>query len=330
VFGKRLWLQWFSPGTTWGVGVSGGGDSLALLHLLVSEFGPAPWRVVHVNHGWDKAFSAAAARRVREVCAALGVPLTVKKVTGGKPKTNPEARARAQRYTAFSEVCAAQKLAGMVLGHTRSDQAEQFLLRAGKGSGLTGLAGIPKESQRDKLRVVRPLLGLGREELRVYLRQNKVAWVEDPGNPLSARGKIREKLAGGWLDEAALAASVTSLARAEGAIEQAVDGWLAADRRSMGGRWADDGRTMDGWRVSRPELLALPEEIALRVLARLIKLPEEDFAPRTRKRGRLLAEIGAKPQGAATLGQFKLRWDAAELKAAKAPAASGKTRKRQG
>lgn len=299
---KGLFTTWFTPGARWGIGVSGGGDSLALLRLLVDEFGPAPFHAVLVNHGWNAAFAKKCQQAVAAECKKLKLPLTVLKTPQGKAKTNAEAAARKSRYAAFAQACSEHTLTGIALGHTQTDVAEQFLMRAGKGSGLAGLAGIPEQNTVAGVQVVRPLLNISRGELRGYLKRKNIEWVEDPGNAASARGKIRARLKGNWLNETAIAASTASLARANAALES----------------WADKlmqnvTATKTGWSCERAWLLGLPEEMALRLLGKLVKDEGAGFAPRTSKRETLLTKIAATPKGTSTLGACKLSWDKGAL-----------------
>ncbi|HEX2858706.1 MAG TPA: tRNA lysidine(34) synthetase TilS [Alphaproteobacteria bacterium] len=294
---KGLFLDWFTPGSRWGIGVSGGGDSIALLHLLVAQFGAAPFQAVLVNHGWNAAFAKKCQQAVAHECKKFGVPLTIIKTPGGKAKTNAEAAARKSRYTAFAQACAEHTLSGIALGHTQTDVAEQFLMRAGKGSGLAGLSGIPAQNTVAGVQVVRPLLTISRADLRTWLKRKKIQWVEDPGNAASTRGKIRSRLKGNWLPEQSIAASTSSLARANAALEQ----WLAKLLQNV-------TVTKTGWSCERQWLLQLPEEMSLRLLGTLVKDDTADFAPRTGKRQTLLAKITASEKGTATLGAFKLNW----------------------
>jgi tRNA(Ile)-lysidine synthase len=303
----QLLVHWHTPTHRYGVGVSGGGDSLALLHLLVSRFGPQNFHAILVNHGWDAAFAKRSSAAAQKLCDTLNVPLSIVIAPGGKPKTNPEAAARRHRYAAFAQVAREENLNAILLGHTRTDNVEQFLMRAARGSGLTGLAGIPEQNTVGGVTVIRPLLGLGRDELRAYLQKHKIRWVEDPGNAVSQRGKIRAKLHGGWLSEQAVAASIEALARAEAALEHHTQKLL---QKIIFNKNA-------AWHAERDWLLDLPEDLALRLLAKLVKDESDGFAPRTSKRQTLLNAIAQKSKGAATLGAYKIEWQQGALKGTK-------------
>src|SRR3989441_5038452 len=136
------------------VAVSGGVDSVALLHLLLNL--DPQWRlrlhVLHVDHQL-RADSAVAADFVLALGTRLGVPVDVVTVTVD-PHGSLEAAARAARYAAL-ETCAARIGASRIaLGHTADDQAETVLMRLVQGAGVRGLAGIPPLRGR----IIRPLI----------------------------------------------------------------------------------------------------------------------------------------------------------------------------
>lgn len=174
------------------VGVSGGADSVALLHLLAA-LAPA-WRLVlrvlHVDHQL-RPDSVRDAGVVRAVGARLGVPVEVATVAVD-PRGSVEAAARQARYAAL-EACAdrlgAQRIA---LGHTADDQAETVLMRLLEGVGVRGLAGIPAVRGR----LIRPLLDCRRADLVLELRRAGLPWVEDPTNqdPKFLRNRVRHEL----------------------------------------------------------------------------------------------------------------------------------------
>ena len=159
------------------IAVSGGADSLALLHLLARS--PAAtgllFQVAHADHGIHSA-SAAVAESVRAAAAALGFPVHVARLELGPDTT--ETRSREARYAWLYRI-ASEVGAGLILtAHHQDDQVETILMRVLKGSGPAGLAGIA--SRRGKL--VRPLLPFRREELAEHLhRLGLEGWV-DPAN----------------------------------------------------------------------------------------------------------------------------------------------------
>jgi tRNA(Ile)-lysidine synthase len=179
-------------GETVVVGVSGGGDSVALLHVL---HGLAPrWRLslraLYVDHQL-RSDSARDGEFVRGVAAQLDIPADVVTVTVG-PRDSREAAARLARYRALeahADRVGAQRIA---VAHTADDQAETVLMRVLAGTGVRGLAGIPPRRGR----IVRPLLAEGRDALRAVLVEAGIAWIEDPTNADLAvlRNRIRHAL----------------------------------------------------------------------------------------------------------------------------------------
>ena len=173
------------------VAVSGGADSVALLHVLL---GLAPaWRlrlhVLHVDHGL-RADSAADAAFVRALGARLGVPVDVERVRVGPGSV--EAAARAARYAALEAWADRLGAAHIAVGHTADDQAETVLMRVLDGAGVRGLAAIPPVRGA----IIRPLIEIRREALREMLGAARIAWVEDPTNrdPKFLRNRVRHEL----------------------------------------------------------------------------------------------------------------------------------------
>ncbi len=179
------------------VAVSGGADSIALLHLLVGvrRVYSLDLRVAHLNHGLRGSESEADERFVGELAAKLEIPLTVERIPKHEVPVrmeNLENWARERRYDFFSR-CAV-KLSGQKvgLGHTMTDQAETFLMRLIRGSGSLGLASIPPKRGT----FVRPLIELQRHEIRAYLESCGLQWREDASNDDTRflRNRIRLEL----------------------------------------------------------------------------------------------------------------------------------------
>ena len=178
----------FGPGRRVVAAVSGGADSMALAWLL-REWG-APCAVI-VDHGLRPG-SGIEADEAAHRLSGLGIAARVMRVSLA-PGPDLGARARAARYAALLEACRAEGLPDLVLGHHARDQVETVHLRAGRGSGPAGLAGMPAIGYRGPARLLRPLLGIGPGRLRATLRAAGVAWAEDPTNtdPATARGALR-------------------------------------------------------------------------------------------------------------------------------------------
>lgn len=159
------------------VGLSGGCDSVVLLHLL-SRLGLDKISAIHVHHGLSPNADAWAAF-CASYCERLGVPLSVRHVTvDDSSGLGLEAAARTARYAAFAE-CAGDCL--LVAQH-RGDQAETVLFNLLRGTGVTGAAGMPVERRMGKLRLLRPLLDVSRAEIENYAAAEGLAWVDDESN----------------------------------------------------------------------------------------------------------------------------------------------------
>ncbi len=160
------------------VGLSGGADSVALLHLLLDA--GCDVIAVHVNHGLRGAESDGDEAFVQALCAQLNVPLLTYHAC---PPENPgENWAREARYGFFREAMRETGADALALAHHRDDQAETLLLHLLRGAGLTGLTGMAADSERDGIRILRPLLSYSRDELRAYLNERNQPWREDGSN----------------------------------------------------------------------------------------------------------------------------------------------------
>ncbi len=177
--------------------VSGGGDSMALLAivaLLDAELRRAGgaerlnWQVAVVDHG----LRAEAACEQDQVCSVAEELGWEAKVLDGRTDTDDEAELRRVRYLALRRHAADKRLAWIATAHHRDDQVETVLFRLVRGAGLRGLGGMAPRS-RDLLR---PLLDVGRAELRGFLERRRLAWSEDASNATSryARNRIRHTL----------------------------------------------------------------------------------------------------------------------------------------
>lgn len=166
------------PGENICVGLSGGCDSVVLLHVLAVLCPRGNLRAVHVHHG----LSANADRWAAfcaDYCRDLGIDLLVERVEVDRHSgLGLEAAAREARYRVFSG--SAGEL--LLLGHHQGDQAETLLFNLLRGAGVAGAAGIPVERRRQQLRILRPLLDVSRDEIETYARDHQLAWVDDESN----------------------------------------------------------------------------------------------------------------------------------------------------
>lgn len=181
------------------VAVSGGGDSIALLHLLARNAQRAGLALcaVTVDHRL-RPESTTEATFVARVCARLGVPHAVLNWDHGALTGNLMEQARNARYRLMADWAKVQGVRAVALAHTADDQAEGFLMALTRASGLDGLSGMAPLCHRDGVFWARPLLAHGRAELRDWLTRQGEPWVEDPTNadPRYLRVQARAALAG--------------------------------------------------------------------------------------------------------------------------------------
>ncbi|MBL4750979.1 MAG: tRNA lysidine(34) synthetase TilS [Amylibacter sp.] len=165
-----------------GVAVSGGSDSVALLRLLCN-WGHAQGRKIYaatVNHNL-RAEAQDEAEFVANLCRKLDVPHQILSWDNWDGRGNLQSAARDARKVLLTDWAQKLGLKSVAIGHTQDDQAETFLLRLARGSGVDGLSGMQKISGNNPV-WVRPMLGITRMDLRDYLSDLSQSWVEDPSN----------------------------------------------------------------------------------------------------------------------------------------------------
>ena len=244
------------PGSVVVVALSGGLDSLVLLHLLRFRL-PALARALsaaHLDHAMRPG-SARDAAWVRGVCVAWGVPLALDRLAA--PPVS-EAAARDRRYAFLYEVAPPDSL--ICTAHHLDDQAETVYFRAIRGAGVRGLRGIAPRRGR----IVRPLLPFTRRELEAYARESGLRWREDPTNrDLSfARNRIRHTLLPAL--EAARPGAIRTLAALADRARESERRWEPRIRRLA--RAATLGRDRGGLALARDVLRSYHPAVRARVL----------------------------------------------------------------
>jgi len=166
-----------------GIAVSGGGDSMAMLHLFArwSEKTGHPIAAVTVDHGLRDGSDKEAAG-VAAYCAEIGVPHETLIWTDWDGHGNLQAVARDARYRLMTDWARENGVGGIAIGHTKDDSAETFVMRLARKAGIDGLAAMDKEFIRNGMAFARPLWMCSRAELRGYLTRHDVKWVDDPSN----------------------------------------------------------------------------------------------------------------------------------------------------
>ncbi|AOS45394.1 tRNA(Ile)-lysidine synthase [Lacunisphaera limnophila] len=214
----------------WGVALSGGADSLALLYVLRAHWPEQPLIALHFNHRLRGRASEADAKFCREVTRALGI----KGMTGvwrAAPKHASEATARAARQAFFARAMQQTGARVLWLAHQQDDIAESLLMRLARGSGTGGLASPrPVQTFADGRVYLRPLLGLKKATLQAALKTVGVRWREDVTNRGSQyfRNRVRRDVIPRW-QEAAGRDAVAGAARTRELLEEddaALEAWL--------------------------------------------------------------------------------------------------------
>jgi len=276
--------------------VSGGRDSLALL-AAADRWRKGKGRpavvVLTVDHGLS-AGSDTVAASVAAIARARGLAVHVLAWAGPKPASGIEAAARRERYRLLADAARTAGATHLLTAHSLEDQAETFLMRLERGSGVFGLAAMRREIDLDGLVLFRPFLAVSRDRLAATTAAAGLAPHEDPMNadPRFLRVRVRRllpALAMAGLDPAALSASAGRMAQAADAIDASVDALVAA---AVG---------IDAFAVARlrPEALAeAPAEVRFRLLVRLLQaLGGDDYPPRAVAVAALMAglsEAGAR------------------------------------
>ncbi len=173
------------------VAVSGGVDSVCLLHWC--KLAQMDVVCLHVNHGL-RTVADIETQYVQDMCDELNIPCHIFYWTDKKPESGLENAAREARYKMMTDFCKKNNIYALLVAHQADDQIETFLMNLGRGSGLYGLAAMRRESVRDGVRIVRPLLDVYRNELRDWCDKNNVKYFIDEmnSNPHYTRVKIRQ------------------------------------------------------------------------------------------------------------------------------------------
>jgi len=193
----------FPPDARYLIGVSGGRDSIALLHWLVN-LGYDRLIVCHLNHQLRGQSSDADARFVQKLAAKyqVGFELGAANVRAlaRKKKMSLETAAREARYSFFSKAAKRRRCHKIFLAHHADDLVETFLLNLIRGAGLTGLGGMRDVSSRQihgvDLTILRPLLSIWRSDIDKYVRECHLRFREDATNKNLAptRNRIRNRI----------------------------------------------------------------------------------------------------------------------------------------
>jgi tRNA(Ile)-lysidine synthase len=282
--------------------VSGGPDSTALLLLA------ARWRkarrlgpklvAVTVDHGL-RPEARREALTVKRLARSLGVAHRTLRWSGRKPSTGLQQAARLERYRLLAEAARAANAQHVLTAHTLDDQAETVLIRLTRGSGVSGLAAMARNSSlpgSGEIRLIRPFLDIPKVRLVATLRKAGVAYADDPSNsdPRFTRPRLRAAMPA--LEREGLKAERLALlarraGRADAALEAIVNDAMA---RFATLPWPDGGPI----ELAAEPFSRLPDELALRLLGRAIACAGNEGPVELGKLEALHADLAASPDAA--------------------------------
>jgi len=312
-----------APGEAVVVGVSGGVDSVTLLHLLRDGYRPL---AVHLHYGLREEADEDAAF-VEALAEAWGLPAEVRRVTLSEGE-NVQAAARAARYRAFEDVACQGGAEAVAVGHQRDDVAETLLLQLVRGAGPAGWAAMPASRpirQGSEVRLVRPLRFAHRAEVEAFARAEGLRWREDASN---ATDRYRRNVLRGRVVPLLQHINKEALAHLADAAE------LLESYRASGAALAPDAAfestRLDPDGLALAPLAALAEPVRRGVLLEALRRWAPD-APRTAATVGEVARLLAAPVGTrAQLGTLtvwrerdRLRFATGEAAPFAAPAAVG-------
>ncbi len=288
-------LQDLAPSAAgrWLVGFSGGLDSTVLLHLLhnhVCKMRVAPTLVaLHVNHGMQSD-AAQWQAHCHRTCDDMGVPFVAETVVVAAT-ASPEAAARDARYRAFSRHLAPGD--ALFLAHHRDDQVETLFMRLLRGSGPSGLAGMPRMRPLGAGTLFRPLLELTRESLHAYGERAELRWLDDPSNNDNQldrnfiRNQVLPLVASRWPGYRQTLARAAALQRQQDSL--VAD--LAGETEILCNRFGDRGLSLEQVSVDKPDLAAVQLRGGLRALG-LAAPPRDSLAEFLRQLARAADPAG--------------------------------------
>ena len=219
------------------VGVSGGVDSVVLLHVLVAL--GYRCQVLHVDHGLRQAEAANDAQFVKDLCRSMDLTCHIVQIDVESEAESTGASlqmvARKLRYEALARHAKSSGIAYVTVGHNQNDQAETILLNLSRGAGPEGLAGM--RSMRpltNGIMLVRPLLGETRDAIVTYAKAANLKWKEDPSNrdETYERARMRHQVLP-HLDADAVARSASVM---QGWVDQVIRPVVAESYREASGK----------------------------------------------------------------------------------------------
>ncbi len=196
---KNIFNNQIPSNVSFAVGVSGGCDSMALIFLLKKIFkfnNSIKLFALIVNHK-SRHNSHIEAKTTKKTLEKHNIHCQIlESYLDDAPNSNMESKFREVRYNLLTNFCKENNINHLFIAHHEQDQAENFLIRLFRGSGIDGLAATPEINKFNNINIIRPLLSFKKFELEKYLIKNKISWVEDESNQDEKflRNKIRNFL----------------------------------------------------------------------------------------------------------------------------------------
>lgn len=242
--------------------LSGGGDSMALAHMMCqwAADNDAHVHLLNVNHNLREE----AIDECKNIANWVSIfPNATHHILtwehDEKPETAVMEKARTARYSLMRDYCVEHNIQTLCVGHHGDDQMETFFFRLAKGSGLSGLTGMKEWSAFEDIQIYRPLLKHSHADLIQYCKNNNLQWIEDPSNENDdyARSRLRKALANEGFETARFVKTLNRLSRAQDAID-----WLVAEAIT---------KCVKDNKIAFNVLKAYPLDIQVRVLQNTIQ-----------------------------------------------------------
>lgn len=283
------------------VAVSGGADSLALVLKAREELAVYGYKIVAltVNHKLRPS-AAKEAEYVAKIMQQNGIEHHILIWNDEKPCSGLEEAARLARYNLLADWCEKHNIKSLMVAHHLLDQAETFLMRLQRGSGLEGLCAIREVSSWKNLKILRPLLYTHPEDLKNYLRSKKIAWVEDESNTDTKflRNKIRAFLPVLARETGITAQKICEAVRNLQSAEEFVE---TQAEEIFGLQVCCEAGVVYSFKYT--DYLAWPREIKFRIISRLCR---RTYIPRSESVLKTIEEMNKQPFGGVTLGGKEL------------------------
>lgn len=310
------------------VGLSGGADSMAILHNLLLMVDPNRLVACHYDHKWVEQETADAAW-VQAYCQNLGIPVVMgENNTGNKTETG----SRALRYAFFEATCsaltsstsssggesrgAALQATCIVLGHHLDDQCETLLYRLARGTGIEGMAGIAASRELyEGCNVLRPMLRITKDEIVQWCEQSELKWITDMTNfdTTKCRGLIRHEIMPRMVTMNPCAKrSIGRLAQLAAESSQLIDILMESALSSVGyDHWEsadrEDGNLYDIWKLDYQDFIQLHPLVRDKIWIHY------DRTPTTSKRMQVVREALQSKVGCRLKGGWELQVDKREI-----------------